>query len=226
MKKKKSNYYFTQETENAIEEYNNSESTLEKNKIYREKLKYPIEKLVENVFNTFKFEYFLDDPYDVQVEVVSFIILNLHKYKKDKGKAFSYFSVAAKNYLILNNNKNFKINKVSENIDESDELLNLFDEAEYKKFNSHMDEFMEIMNSFWDKKIPLLFDKDRDIKIAYSIIELFKYIDVIESYNKKNIYLLIREMSGYNGQYITPVLKKMKPLQNELWQNFLSTSKF
>src|SRR5210317_1678275 len=127
-KKKKSNYYFTQETEDWIVKYNFEENSRIRDKIYNEHLKYPLEKLVENVFNTFKFEYFLDDPMDVQREVLSFIILNLHKYKGDKGKAFSYFSIVAKNYLILNNNKNFKVKKMYTGIDDTEEVFEIQDE--------------------------------------------------------------------------------------------------
>ena len=37
------------------------------------------------------------------------MVMNMHKYDHTKGsKAFSYFSVVAKNYLILHNNNNYK----------------------------------------------------------------------------------------------------------------------
>lgn len=225
MKKKKSKYYFTDETEQYIIEYNQTESSLERNKIYNEKLKYPLEKLVENVFNTFKFEYFLDDPTDVQQEVLSFILLNLNKYKGHKGKAFSYFSIVAKNYLILNNNKNFKVNKLYQDIDSTDEVLDIEDEYEKIQQDNHINEFIELMYNFWEVKIPKMFDKERDLKIAYSVIELFRYIDVIDVFKKKTIYLLLREMTGYTGQHITPVINKMKPIQQSIYDDFLRTGK-
>lgn len=224
-KKKKGNYYFTQETEDAIVEYNNTDNQIKKNKIYREKLEYPLNKLVEYVFNTFKFDYFLDSAQDVQAEVLAHILLNLDKYDKDSGKAFSYFSIVAKNYLILNNNKNYKMRKMYKNIDDSDEVFQLEDEGENMRIDDHTEEFVKLMYEFWDFKIPRYFNKERDKKIAYAIMELFKHIDSIDVFRKKTIYLYIREMTGYGGQYITPVLNKMRPIQKKIYNDFLETGK-
>lgn len=224
-KGKKKGYYFTQETENAIIEYNSAENPIKRDRIYNEHLKYPLEKLVENVFNTFKFEYFLDDPVDVQSEVLSFILLNLHKYKGEKGRAFSYFSIVAKNYLIHHNNKNYKNLKSFQNIDESDEVLDLVDEAVNNEINDHMHEFIELMYDFWDFKIPKLFQKQRDLQIAYAVVELFRYVDSIDVFKKKTIYLYVREMTGHTGQFITPVINKMKPIQKRIYDDFLNYGK-
>ena len=101
---RKNKMYFTQDTENAIIEYNKSNNQKIKNQLYREQIKYPFEKLAENVLNTFKFSYFDVPKEDVQMEVVAILIQKIHMFKEGKGKAFSYFSIVAKNYLILNNN--------------------------------------------------------------------------------------------------------------------------
>ncbi len=227
IKKTKSpkDYYFTQDTEDAIVKYNFEESFVKRNKIYVEHMKYPLERLVENIYNTFKFEYFIDEPIDVQSEVLSFILINLHKYKGDKGKAFSYFSIVAKNYLILHNNKNFKKMKMFQDIDSSDEVFNLEDTSVNNEINEHMSEFIKLMYDFWDMKIPKMFSKDRDVKIAYSLIELFRYVDVIDVFKKKTIYLYIREMTGYSGQHITPVINKMKPVHKRIYDDFLNHGK-
>ena len=60
--------------------------------------------MAENIIHTFKFYYFDVSSEDVKHEVVSFLVMNIHKFKEGKGKAFSYFSIVAKNYLILHNN--------------------------------------------------------------------------------------------------------------------------
>ena len=107
-KKKTKNYYFDQITENAIIRYNKSDDVALKNIIYNEHISYAFDKLAENIIHTFKFYYF-DVPIEqVKHEVVSFLVLNMHKFQEGKGKAFSYFSIVAKNYLILHNNNNYK----------------------------------------------------------------------------------------------------------------------
>ena len=90
-KKKKSNMYFTQTTENAIIRYNKSDDPRLRNKIYREHIDYPFDKLAENIIHTFKFYYFDVPPNTVKKDVVSFLVMNIHKFQEGKGKAFSYF---------------------------------------------------------------------------------------------------------------------------------------
>ena len=117
-RKAKKKQYFTQDTEDAICRYNDLDpvhQTHIRNKIYNEHIRAAFEKLAENIIHTFKFYYFDVPSDDVKHEVVSFLVLNIHKFKKGKGKAFSYFSIVAKNYLILNNNK-FILDESTENI--------------------------------------------------------------------------------------------------------------
>ena len=123
-RKKKSKIYFGSAAQEAIIEYNASNDNKEKNKIYSERIKYPFEKLAENVLNTFKFSYFDVPKEDVQAEVVSMMVQKIHMYKPDKGRAFSYFSIVAKNYLILNNNGNYKRYKKTDLLSQMPETWN------------------------------------------------------------------------------------------------------
>ena len=107
-KKKNKHYYFNIGTEKAIIRYNKTDDVNLKNKIYNEHISYAFDKLAENIIHTFKFYYFDVPSEQVKHEVVSFLVMNMHKFKEGKGKAFSYFSIVAKNYLILHNNKNYK----------------------------------------------------------------------------------------------------------------------
>ena len=102
VKKKKRKVYFGQEVQDAIVEYNASEIVSERNEIYGKRIHAAFDKLAENIINTFKFTYF-DDPFvDVKHEVVAFMVMNMHKYDHSKGsKAFSYFSVVAKNLSLI-----------------------------------------------------------------------------------------------------------------------------
>ena len=116
-KKKTKHYYFNIGTEKAIIRYNKTDDARLKNKIYSEHIAYPFDKLAENIIHTFKFYYFDVPSEQVKHEVVSFLVMNMHKFKEGKGKAFSYFSIVAKNYLILHNNKNYKNYKIHDKMD-------------------------------------------------------------------------------------------------------------
>ena len=117
-RKKKSKIYFGTPVHDAIIKYNHSEDVKFRHKIYTEEIHAAFLKLAENIINTYKFTYFDYGFRDLQEEVVSNLVINMHKFDETKGsKAFSYFSVVAKNYLILNNNENYKKLKIHDNID-------------------------------------------------------------------------------------------------------------
>ena len=105
---RKKKMYFTEDTQNAIIAYNQESDLAKRNKVWNEFIHKPIDKLAENIINRFRFMYMDGGIKEVKSEVVSFLLTKLPKYTEDKGKAFSYFSIVAKNYLIQNNNKNYK----------------------------------------------------------------------------------------------------------------------
>ena len=134
VKKKKRKVYFGQEVQDAIIEYNSSENDSQRNEIYGTRIHAAFDKLAENIINTFKFTYFDYGFEDIKHEVVAFMVMNIHKYDHTKGsKAFSYFSVVAKNYLILHNNNNYKKYKTHDKMDVLDRHKNVnnIDDADY-----------------------------------------------------------------------------------------------
>lgn len=219
----KSKMYFTLETEEAIIAYNKSQSLRERNTLYVEKIKYPFEKIAENVLNTYKFSYFDDGPSDVKREVVSQMISKIHMFQEGKGKAFSYFTRMALNHLILLNNSNYKRYKQNDLMSAMPESWNPAEDTVSLENDSNHVEFRNIMLEYWDRKLNSVFDKKRDIQIADAILELFRRVDYIENFNKKSLYLLIREMTGHKTHYITKVISIMKVHQDKILEEFLNT---
>ena len=215
--------YFTQNTEDAIVEYNASTDIQIRENIYNTKIKYPFEKLVENIFNTFKFSYFETGPLDVQKETVSHLVSNIHKYEQSKGKAFAYFSIVAKHYLIALNNSTYKRRnqhvEISEEYDEH--TVQLQTEDKHHK-DAEMKEFMNLMIVFWENNVGKIFTKQRDLDIANAVIELFRNSDRIDAFNKKALYLYIREISSCKTQQITKVINRMKQYQTTISKSYLN----
>ena len=220
---KKKNYYFTQETEDAIIRYNNEEDPAIRNQIYSKDIDYPFDKLAENIIHTFKFYYFDVSPDEVKHEVVSFLVMNIHKFKEGKGKAFSYFSVVAKNYLILNNNANYKRYKTHHDLIVLDSKKNARKAAADREVNEDNKLFVELLIKYWEENIFKVFSKAREIAVADAIVELFRRSGTIENFNKKALYILIREMTGIRTQYITKVINIMKKHNVKLINEFQST---
>ena len=210
-KKGSPRYYFTQDTENAIIRHNKETRPHMRERIYNEHIRTAFEKLAENIIHTFKFYYFDVPSEDVKHEVVSFLYMNMHKFTEGKGKAFSYFSIVAKNYLILHNNNNYKKMKTHNDVldlKHKDVKNTSYDDNTVK--SQEEKEFFNSVIDYWEENIDKVFKKERDIKIAYSIIELMSRVDSIEIFNKKALYILLREISGHNTQHITRVLNVMR----------------
>jgi hypothetical protein len=222
-KKSTEKMYFTEDTERAVVRYNNSECQDEREKIFREEIQYPFEKLVENIFNKFKFSYFETGPLDVQKETVSHLMANVHKFDKNKGKAFSFFSIVAKHYLIFLNNTNYKRFNQSVEIGEDREEHTVQLQSEDKHYKDvEMSEYMQMMISYWETNVGKLFSKQRDLNIANAVIELFRNSDRIDAFNKKALYLYIREISNCKTQQITKVINKMKQCHVNIARSYVN----
>ena len=219
-KKAKSRMYFTQITENAIIRYNGSEDSVLRNRIYNDHIAYAFDKLAENIIHTFKFYYFDVPSEQVKHEVVSFLVMNIHKFKEGKGKAFSYFSIVAKNYLILNNNNNYKKMKSHRELDVLDFKRNLSSESQVIADKETYEEFTDMMLDYWENNLPNIFKRHKDILVADAVLELFRRSQNMENFNKKALYVLIREMTGSNTQHITRVVNVMKKYYKRLFKEF------
>ena len=211
------NMYFTYMTDQAIIAYNKEPSYAKRNKVFREHINYPFNKLVENIYHTFRFSYF-DVPYeDVKAEVVAFLTEKIGKFKKDKGKAFSYFSIVAKNYLIIQNNANYAKMKQRTDVTAIDEKRNLAGEMAMTEHQESLKDFTNLWCDWYDDNLNKVFTNRRDIIVADTIVALFRMRDNIENFNKKALYILIRERTGLKTQNITKVINIMKKDYAKMW---------
>lgn len=221
--------YFTNDVDKAIIEYNACTDFYKRNEIYNTRIKKAFEKLAENVINNWKAPYVTETFKNKKVEIISHLILNLDKFSEDKGKAFSYFTYAARNYLIINNEGNYKKIKQEIRIDNDEEndehkVLQIPDtNINYNDLQDEKKEFISLLIQFFDKNLHKIFKKKQDLKIAYAILQLIQNYEDIENFNKKNIYILIREMTDSRAQSITKVLNKMKEQYKELAKEYIST---
>ncbi len=212
--------YFTEETEQAIIDYNNTEDQFKRNRLYKDHIMYAFDKLAENLIHTFKFYYF-DVPYiDVKHEVVAFLQEKIHKFKAEKGKAFSYFSIVAKNYLIIRNNANYNKFKNTEKVESIDSSRNIIGEVSKQNLDEECRDFIDLYVEYWDRNMTNYFSKQKDLVIVDSILELFRTRHNIENYNKKSLYILIRERTGVKTQNITKIVNIMKVSYITMFTNY------
>jgi len=205
--KKKGVQYFTQDTEDAIILYNNTTDPVLRSMIYQKRIHYSFFKLTENIIHTFKFYYTeVDNIEDLQHEVIEFLLRKIHRFDPNNGaKAYSYFGTIAKRYLINENKKNYKkrVDKAPIDILETDEnySYNLDDVPSSVKLNTFIDEFVKHCTN----NIYTLFPKKDDAKIADAILEIFRKRENIDVFNKKALYIYIREIIDVKTPKITKI---------------------
>lgn len=229
-RKRKKNLYWTNETQEAIIQYNQCEDELLKEKIFRDGIYGPLDKLAENIINTFKFPYIDGDFEDIKAQVVSYLVMKLSNFTEDKGKSFSYFSVVAKNYLIHQNNKAYKkLKRTVYFMDDDDDSYSLEEtfivDPEESYHDSERLEFIKLFRKYWDQNAHRIFTNKKELEIAYAILQLLKYSHLVQNYNKKAIYLMIRDIADCNTSYITRVVKQLKKISNSQFKEFQKTGK-
>jgi len=211
-KKKTKNQYFTQATEDAIVRYNNCTDFEERSEIYRNDIHYAFFKLTENIIHTFKFYYTeVDEIEHLQHEVITFLLSKIHLFDPTRGaKAFSYFGTIAKRYLIIQNTQNYKkrvdkapVEDLYHNLDYSYDMD--YNPMEKDDLSDFLDEYLE----YCTENIYLIFPKEKDAKVADAILEVFRKRESIDIFNKKAIYLYVREMVDVKTPHITRVADQL-----------------
>jgi hypothetical protein len=211
--------YFTQETEDAIVAYNTSTDFEERSKIYEAKIHYAFFKLTQNIIHTFKFYYTeVDNIEDLQHEVITFLLSKIHKFDPTRGaKAYSYFGTIVKRWLILYNETNYKKRVKSTpiaTIEEDGNHSYVIEENNNMAVNklSQNDKlslFIDLYVEYCTTNIYNLFPKEMDAKIADAILELFRKRENLDVFNKKALYIYIREMIDVKTPKITKIADKL-----------------
>ena len=210
-KKGSSRYYFTDETEDAIVRYNASTDFEERSKIYGDEIHYAYFKLTQNIIHTFKFYYTeVDQIEHLQHEIITYLLSKIHLFDPSRGaKAYSYFGTIVKRWLILYNTKNYKkrVQKVDVvELDRNDDFRYNPGEEIVK---SDLDKYMDLYVGYVSENIFDLFPKGNDAQIADAILELFRKRENIEIFNKKALYIYIREMVDVKTPKITRIAQQL-----------------
>jgi len=208
----KKNYYFTQVHEDAIVEWCKSEDQKEKDKIYKNIIDPVLNELIEKIIFTYKFTS-LPNVDILREDCKAYTTTVLTKFNPDKGsKAFTYFSVVVKNWFI------HQVKKTRKRFDRE---LSLEGIAQVKKDalkitvqNNYHD--MRENAEFWNalqreidgwSQLKL---RDNEKKVVETIKVLIENVNDIEIFNKKAIYLYMREISGLNTKQIVNSLTKIR----------------
>ena len=208
----KDNYYFTQETEDAIVLYNASSDPVYRDRIFKKEIYFPLYKLAENIIHTFKFYYLdVDSVEDLKLEVVTMLVEEkLHRFDPTNGaKAFSYFQTIVKRWLINYNNRNYKKLKQVGSFDEMQDSY----ETELDNHTDREVSLAAVVDKFVETSYDNLYEyftKEQEQKVADAILTLFKSRHDLEIFKKKALYIYVREMTDCETPTLTKVISKLK----------------
>ena len=223
-RKPKSKNYFTQDTENAIVRYNNEPDPEIRSKIYNDEIHYAFFKLTQNIIHTFKFYHTeVENLEHLQHEIIVFCLSKFHLFDPTRGaKAYSYFGTIVKRWLILYNTKNYskKIKKVEVDVlmgEKSTHTYSMTDDPQ----NSELSKYIDLFTDHVTENIYELFPKKNDAQIADAILELFRKRENLEVFNKKALYIYIREIINVKTPKITKIADKLHDIFKSQYIFFL-----
>ena len=203
--------YWGEDQEDAVVEFNTNAAMDEKHKVFVAIIEPAFRKLVENIYYTYNFNKILWDREQIEHEVMTHLYEKLSKFDISKNKkSFSYFGTITKNWMIqrcnADKNKRF-IDDDNQDIIVQNISIHAYEEDEVGK---HNEEFInEIIGDFddWDAKDNYTRDDFAVLEIVNDILKNYERFNI---YNKKQLYVYIREATDLPSRKITKSLKKIK----------------
>tara|TARA_Y100001938_G_scaffold149940_1_gene238798 strand:- start:2525 stop:3220 length:696 start_codon:yes stop_codon:yes gene_type:complete len=216
MKKKKTrtrkkNNYFTKVHEEAIIKYALNDDRMVRTELYIDFIEPAFNEMVDKIVYTYKFNNLPNIDY-LKDDCKIWLMTILDKYDPSKkSKAFSYFSVITKNWFIhkvKQNSKKLKRDLKYEDLTSDTELKELVTENTYETDREQIEFWQHLFKEMkqWEK----LKLKDNEKKVLDAINILFDSIEQIEIFNKKAIYLYMREITGLNTKQIVNNLNRIR----------------
>lgn len=224
MARKKTNNYFTKITDMAISAYNQIEGQAHRERVYRRFIYPALMKLTENIINKVKPTYIDSSFLDLQTDLVTFLTSKLDKFNPLAGKAYSYYTRTSFNYLIAENQKAYaKLKNNALEID-IDDRRNVLIEIHNDDMRETLKEFMTAYVTYCYDNLNYIFNNSTDIHVADSVLHIFETRENIENFNKKALYIFIRERTGLETTNITRVIKTLKQIYDQKFSDYSKTN--
>ena len=219
-KAQKENYFDIREEE-AVKRFLIAKTSEEKNKIYNEFLRAPLDKMISSIIRRYKLYRKDMDFQEIHVDTHSFLMTKVDKFKPSKNKkAYSYFGTICKNYLMgqiikdqKETNRKISYEDVSSALEERPDMIYTIDDDTLG---------VEVIISVYIKELKDFIDNeslsDNEKKLGYALVDLFDNYETIFSstdnnkFNKNIILLSLREMTNLSTKEIRTSIKKFKKL--------------
>ena len=222
--------YFDVREELAVVSYLTATTFEEKNKIYNDFLRKPLDKMISSIIRRYKLYRKDMDFYEIHIDTHSFLMTKIDKFKPAKEKkAYSYFGTICKNYLMGQIIKDQKeMNRKVSYEDISYDIENN-DEYSYSIENDGIEAPMVIANFLKELDEFLKNDNlnENEVKLGHALYELFENYQNIfigndnNKFNKNIVLLSLREMTNLSTKEIRSSMKKYKSMYYSLIQKMV-----
>jgi hypothetical protein len=220
-KAKKTENYFAEREELAVRMFLTADTFNEKNKIYNEFLRSPLDKMISSIIRRYKLYRKDMDFIDLHTDTHSFLMTKIDKFSPSKEKkAYSYFGTICKNYLMgqilkdqKETNRKISYEDISSDLENNPKMsYNLdFDDGQEKSIiNDLIFEIKIVLDE------PSL--NDNEYKLGLALHEIFSNYESIflsssnNKFNKNLILLSLREMTNLSTKEIRQSIKRYKKL--------------
>lgn len=234
-RKRKNEMYFGPDEEEAVIKFLESDSDYERNVIFNEWLKGPLDKMIESIIRKYKLYRKGETFEELHSDTVSFLMTKVHKFETGRGKkAYSYFGTISKNYILGLLIKDEKYTKqtssyedMSSNLEEREDLSYVIDND-----NFMMDDFIKklsdgIKDELNDENLsPKKKLNDNEKKVGLALIEIlenwqtaFESMNGGSKYNKNAVLETMRNYTNLSTKDIRLAMKRFKELYELLKQH-------
>lgn len=224
--------YFGPEEEEAVVKFLESDNEGERNLIFNEWLKAPLDKMIESIIRRYKLYRKGETFEELHSDTVSFLMTKVHKFETGRGKkAYSYFGTISKNYilgLLIKDEKYMKqtasYEDMSSNLEERTDLTYVIDNDGFimddfiKKLSEGIKEEMNDENLPPKKRL-----NDNERKVGLALIEIlenwetaFEAMDGGSKYNKNSVLETMRNYTNLSTKDIRLAMKRYKELYEVL----------
>ena len=222
-KKKRKKQYFGKEVQDCIVRYQKATTKRQKDRLYTETISVAFEELVKSLISVYGFKATNEDINHLKHDCVAFLFETIHKWKPENGtKAFSYFNVVAKNWLTIHSKRLLKNHKRSVYMDDYESLSNADKSQIFDREYVDGDKALEMYKIKLGKIVEIIeyindsVKDERDKKCCFAIKKLFNSIEDLEFFNKRAVFVYLREISGLNSSELSSSLSNIRKIYKKV----------
>ena len=224
-KKQSTENYFDVREETAVRMFLTASTYEEKNKIYNEFLRFPLDKMISSIIRRYKLYRKDMDFIEIHTDTHSFLMTKIDKFSPSKEKkAYSYFGTICKNYLMgqilkdqKETNRKISYEDISSDLENKPEMVYYLDIEPAQEYN-----VIPILKNSIKETLEEDDLNENEIKLGIALIDLLDNYEQIfpatdnNKFNKNVILLSLREMTNMSTKEIRASIKKYKKIYSSL----------